>query len=106
MAAVHDAPSRTHFLILNLCRHLALPVASLLGLAPTPAALAQAVPSQTSPPIKLSSLSLVGIPQHNETLGVPFTELGRRGGPLKLLDPSTLTPAAFEGPINRLLRKR
>jgi predicted DsbA family dithiol-disulfide isomerase len=38
--------------------------------------------------------------------GVPFFELGRRGGPIRPLDFHEFEPRQFEGPINRLLRHR
>jgi protein-disulfide isomerase len=68
--------------------------------------LAQAIADAESQPItdELDADIRQGNEAHLE--GVPFIELGRRGGPLRRLEPSSLTPGAFERPINHMLHKR
>jgi protein-disulfide isomerase len=54
--------------ISNRLRHIAILLATCLTALVT-AASAQTASTPTAPPVKLSKLSLAGIPQHNETLG-------------------------------------
>jgi protein-disulfide isomerase len=68
--------------------------------------LAQALADAESPAITNELAADVRAGNKDHLKGVPFMELGRRGGRLKLFEPSALTPGAFERPISRLLHKR
>lgn len=67
---------------------------------------AKAVTDAGSPAVAQEIRSDVHQGEKDGLVGVPFILVGRRGKPLKPLAFTEYTPADFEGPIDRLLRKR
>lgn len=68
--------------------------------------IAKALSDADSPAIAQEIRSDVHAGEKDGIIGVPFIMVGRRGKPLKQLGFTDYTPADFEGPIDRLLRKR
>ena len=66
---------------------------------------AKALSEADSPRIAREISSDARVGEKDGITGVPFMMIGRRGEPLKQLGFADYTPAAFEGPIDRLLRK-